>query len=290
MSVLCFTTAKKTEGVVYTKGASEVVLGLCVSYIDSKGKVVSLTAAVKNDILATIEKMAKMSLRTVACAHKTITGIKGSVEADVAESGLILDCIVGIKDPLRPDVIQAVKECQRAGIFVRMVTGDNIETAKAIAAECGILTEGGMAIEGPDFRKLSPSEADKIIPKLQVMARSSPNDKYVLVSRLNGHDLPETAERWSEKYSLPVASFDREKNKLLPGYKEEWAATRTAGEVVGVTGDGTNDAPALKAADVGLSMGLSGTEGTGSYPTFMSPISVQNSQILVAPIVVLLVP
>lgn len=100
-----------------------------------------------------------------------------------------------------------------------MVTGDNIKTAKRIAQDCGILTPTGLAMEGPEFDALSDEEMDKILPRLQVLARSAPEHKLKLVKRLMHN-----------------------------------------GEVVSVTGDGTNDAPALKAADVGLSMGISGTE------------------------------
>jgi Ca2+-transporting ATPase len=127
--------------------------------------------------------------------------------------------VVGIQDPLRPGVAESVRICQKAGVFVRMVTGDNIITAKAIAQECGIFTPGGIAMEGPVFRKLSIYQMNQVIPRLQVLARSSPEDKKILVSQLQ---------------------------KL--------------GETVAVTGDGTNDAPALKTADVGFSMGIAGTE------------------------------
>ncbi|KAJ0359981.1 hypothetical protein COL154_007867 [Colletotrichum chrysophilum] len=99
-----------------------------------------------------------------------------------------------------------------------MVTGDNAVTAKAIASECGIYTDG-IVMEGPDFRRLSDAEMDNMLPNLQVLARSSPEDKRILVSKL-----------------------------------------KALGETVAVTGDGTNDAPALKAADIGFSMGVSGTE------------------------------
>ncbi|KAF2322596.1 hypothetical protein GH714_019695 [Hevea brasiliensis] len=138
----------------------------------------------------------------------------------IPEDNYTLVAVVGIKDPVRPGVKEAVKTCLEAGIIVRIVTGDNINTAKAIARECGILTDDGIAIEGPDFRDKSPQEMEEIIPKLQVMARSSPSDKHKLVTQLRN----------------------------------------VFKEVVAVTGDGTNDAPALAQADIGLAMGIAGTE------------------------------
>lgn len=96
---------------------------------------------------------------------------------------------------------EAVRKAQRAGVTVRMVTGDNIATAKAIARQCGIYTENGIAVEGPNFRAMTPAQVDEILPRLQVMGRSSPDDKYLLVTRLNGNGLPETEEDWLKKHA-----------------------------------------------------------------------------------------
>jgi Ca2+-transporting ATPase len=184
--------------------------------MSDKGVPVRIDATVRDGLEKAIAAMAHQALRVVAMAHKSVENINGEEEADsLTHEGLVLDTLFGIKDPLRPDVIDAVLTCQQAGIFVRMVTGDNIETAKAIAAECGILTEGGIAMEGPEFRKLKTFELDKILPKLQVLARSSPDDKYTLVTRLNGHAIPATREEWEAIH--PGEDFDKSKNELLPG-------------------------------------------------------------------------
>ncbi|KAB1208562.1 Calcium-transporting ATPase 2, plasma membrane-type [Morella rubra] len=143
-----------------------------------------------------------------------------SAHNSIPVSGYTCIGVVGIKDPVRPGVKESVAICRSAGITVRMVTGDNINTAKAIARECGILTDEGIAIEGPEFREKSQEELLELIPKIQVMARSSPLDKHTLVKQLR----------------------------------------TTFNEVVAVTGDGTNDAPALHEADIGQALGIAGTE------------------------------
>ena len=261
MSTLLY-NGKKAGGVSYTKGASEVMLADCSHFTNASGAQVIITAADRSNLEDKIQEMAQKALRTIAIAHRvyeTKSALPKAGDVTAVERNMVLDGIFGIKDPLRPDVPEAVARCQAAGILVRMVTGDNIETAKAIAKECGILTEGGISMQGPEFRVLTPAQLDAVLPNLQVLARSSPTDKHTLVTRLNGKALPENEKEWLEAH--PGRNWAKEKDLLLPGYKEEWTKSRPfGGDVVGVTGDGTNDGPALKAADVGLSMGKSGTD------------------------------
>ncbi|KAK6923960.1 hypothetical protein RJ641_010160 [Dillenia turbinata] len=223
-----FNSEKKRMGVVvelpegglraHTKGASEIILAACDKVISSNGDVVPLDEAFLNQLRATIDQFASEALRTLCIAYMDLD--KFLPQDSIPLSGFTCIGIVGIKDPVRPGVRESVATCRAAGVTVRMVTGDNIITAKAIARECGILTDDGIAIEGPDFRVKSQEELLKLIPKIQVMARSSPLDKHTLVKQLR-------------------TTFD---------------------EVVAVTGDGTNDAPALHEADIGLAMGIAGTE------------------------------
>jgi P-type Ca2+ transporter type 2C len=132
-----------------------------------------------------ITEMASRGLRTLALTYRDLpAGTDVASYEQSPDEDLTLVAIVGIKDPVRKEVPDAVRTCQRAGITVRMVTGDNINTAKHIARECGILTEGGVALEGPVFRKMSEDELQAMLPNLQVLARSSPKDKYLLVSCL----------------------------------------------------------------------------------------------------------
>jgi hypothetical protein len=211
--IFAFNSAKKRSTAIiqlnngrirlYCKGATEWVLKDCTTYLDTNGKSTKLYATKRQEFESFVKEMAESALRTLCLAHRDFPSMS-ALPVNWRESPpdfeeLTMDCIVGIIDPLRSDVKDAVTTAQKAGVTVRMVTGDNIETAKAIARQCGILTEGGMAIEGPMFRELTPAQADEILPSLQVMARSSPDDKYLLVTRLNGHGIPEDQEKWEVK-------------------------------------------------------------------------------------------
>jgi Ca2+-transporting ATPase len=243
VQLIPFDSKRKCMGVViklsngkyrlYVKGASEILLERCSEIIRDPVKGIS-SSPMGNDNRQTltnlIDNYASRSLRTIAMVYRdfdrwpakgarTVEGEKSEAVFEDIFKTMVLLSIVGIQDPLREGVSDAVRICQKAGVVVRMVTGDNLTTARAIATSCGIYTEGGIVMEGPAFRKLGKAEMDKIIPRLQVLARSSPEDKRILVKRL-----------------------------------------KELGETVAVTGDGTNDAPALKTADVGFSMGIAGTE------------------------------
>lgn len=274
--VFSFNSAKKRSTAVvhlrngrvrlYVKGAPEWVLADCTNYLLQDGTCGIMTAAKKNEIEEHLNIMANNARRTLILAHKDFASVNqlpsNWQDNPPDNSGLCCDCVVGIIDPLRDDVQEAVRLAQQAGVTVRMVTGDNLNTACAIAKQCGILQPNGMALEGPVFRTMTPAQVDAILPRLQVLARSSPDDKYLLVTRLNGYAIPADQMEWEIKHKDKVGvSWLTHRDKLLPGYREEWEATRPyGGHVVGVTGDGTNDAPALKAADVGLAMGITGTK------------------------------
>ena len=174
-----FNSVKKRMGVVlelpegglraHCKGASEIILAACEKVINANGEIVPLDEATINYLNDTINQFANEALRTLCLAYMELEN-GFSVENPIPVSGYTCIGVVGIKDPVRPGVKESVAVCRSAGITVRMVTGDNINTAKAIARECGILTDDGIAIEGPEFREKSEEEMIKIIPKLQVIS------------------------------------------------------------------------------------------------------------------------
>ncbi|KAJ5793983.1 ATPase P-type K/Mg/Cd/Cu/Zn/Na/Ca/Na/H-transporter [Penicillium paradoxum] len=215
------------------KGAAEILVAKSTRIVRDPTSELSeapLTDDNRTSLDTIMTTYASRSLRCISLAYRDFDQWppRGAPVSDIDRNQALFEPvfkdmsmlgIFGIQDPVRAGVPEAVYACQRAGVFVRMVTGDNIMTAKAIAQECGIYTPGGIAIEGPKFRKLSTRQMNQIIPRLQVIARSSPEDKKILVNQL-----------------------------------------KKLGETVAVTGDGTNDAQALKNADVGFAMGITGTE------------------------------
>ncbi|XP_042319025.1 plasma membrane calcium-transporting ATPase 4 isoform X2 [Sceloporus undulatus] len=222
---------------MYSKGASEILLRKCTKILDKNGEPRIFKVKDRDEMVKkVIEPMACQGLRTICLAYREFPA---GVEPDWdAENEILSDltciCVVGIEDPVRPEVPDAILKCQRAGITVRMVTGDNINTARAIATKCGILLPGEdfLCLEGKEFNRLIRNEKgeveqeqlDKVWPKLRVLARSSPTDKHTLVKGIIDSTIGEQRQ------------------------------------VVAVTGDGTNDGPALKKADVGFAMGIAGTD------------------------------
>ena len=243
------------------KGAGEMILKCCTHYMDAKGQVTPLDDTSRSNIDQTIKEYARMALRTISIAYRDLEpGQNGENHdepktapiKDVELDRLVLISVLGIYDVIRSEVPDAVKTCQKAGVMVRMVTGDNLVTAMAIAEKCGIITkqeigDDQVCIEGPEFYekmgglicktcgKESPNDCEcdaqkkeervrnfskfkPLMSKLKVLARSRPEDKYLLVTGL-----------------------------------------MQMNQVVAVTGDGTNDAPALSKADVGFGMGITGT-------------------------------
>lgn len=232
------TVIRKPEGGfrVFSKGASEIMLRKCDRILNKEGGIVPFKSKDRDNMVRNvIEPMASEGLRTIGIAYRDFDGEEPSWENEnEILTGLICIAVVGIEDPVRPEVPDAINKCKRAGITVRMVTGDNVNTARAIATKCGILTPGDdfLCLEGKEFNRLIRNEKgeveqeklDKIWPRLRVLARSSPTDKHTLVKGIIDSNIGEQRQ------------------------------------VVAVTGDGTNDGPALKKADVGFAMGIAGTD------------------------------
>ncbi|XP_070686489.1 plasma membrane calcium-transporting ATPase 1-like isoform X2 [Pempheris klunzingeri] len=246
--VYTFNSARKSMSTVlrnhdgsyrmFSKGASEILLKKCCKTLTVNGETKIFKPRDRDSLVKkVIEPMASEGLRTICLAYKDFPASDGEPDWDNEAqilTGLTCISVVGIEDPVRPEVPDAIRKCQRAGITVCMVTGDNINTARAIATKCGILHPGDdfLCLEGKEFNRrirnelgeIEQERIDKIWPKLRVLARSSPTDKHTLVKGI-----------------IDSTVLERR-------------------QVVAVTGDGTNDGPALKKADVGFAMGIAGTD------------------------------
>lgn len=200
---------KEEEAYVYTKGSPEKIISMC-----------KINEEEKRDIEEEIKKYQKKAYRVIAFAHKALSNINDfQWSRELVESEMIFDGFVAISDPLREDVFVSINKCLSSGIDVKILTGDNLITARAISKELDLLNNNHIAVEAKEIEKLSDDKLEKLLPKIRVIARSTPSIKMRVVKTLKG-----------------------------------------LGNIVAVTGDGINDAPAIKSADVGIAMGISGTE------------------------------
>lgn len=214
-------TIHKTENgfVQYTKGAPDVVLSLCTSaYVD--GKRVPMTDEIKTAIMEQNKSMADKALRVLCAAMRTYKDMPSEDAAEL-EQDLCYIGLTGMIDPVRPEVVDAIKECKSAGIRPIMITGDHKDTAVAIAKDLGIITDASQAITGSDLNKISDEDLDNQIENFSVYARVQPEHKVRIV------------KAWKKK-----------------------------GRITAMTGDGVNDAPSIKNADIGIGMGITGTDVT----------------------------
>ena len=204
----------------FTKGAPDVVIGRCTTYLKD-GKPVPMTEAYAAEILSANKAMADKALRVLACAERVYTEKPASFEPEALENDLCFVGLCGMIDPVRPEVKDAIVECRQAGIRPIMITGDHVDTAVAIAKELGIITEGTYAITGAQLNEMSDEEFETKFREISVYARVQPEHKTRIVN-----------------------------------------AWRKAGFVTAMTGDGVNDAPSIKNADIGVGMGITGTDVT----------------------------
>jgi len=209
------------DGVEYksiTKGAPDVILRKCTAY-KSGNQIIQMSDMQREKIERQNEQMANKALRVIAVAYREIKVLPNNIESTAIEDDLIFVGLIGMIDPPREGVKEAVHTCRKAGIKTVMITGDHIATAKAIAKDLGILKGNDLAITGLELDKISQNTLEKNIMNYSVFARVSPEHKVRIVK-----------------------------------------AFQSTGAVVAMTGDGVNDAPALKNADIGIAMGQNGTD------------------------------
>lgn len=205
---------------IICKGAPDVLLPLC-SNVRKGSTSVPLNGMLRQQIMAENDRLAGNAMRIIAVAYRDIEALPK--QNGIPEEHLCFGGLIGMTDPPRPQAKAAVAQCLKAGIRPVMITGDHLSTARAVAAELGILQKNGSALTGPELDRLPPEEMNKKIRSCSVFARVSPEHKVRIVK-----------------------------------------AFRSSGAVVAMTGDGVNDAPALKCADIGCAMGQSGTDAARS--------------------------
>lgn len=221
MRKLMTTVHRDGDGFIqHTTGAPDVVIGKCTSALVG-GKVVQMTDELRLSLAAENKKLADQALRVLASGIRKYTSAPESYEPDEMESGLCFLGLVGMIDPVRPEVKDAINECRSAGIRPIMITGDHKDTAVAIAKELGIIGEGQYAITGAELSKMDAAAFEREFKNISVYARVQPEHKTRIVN--------------------------------------QW---RAAGYVTAMTGDGVNDAPSIKSADIGIGMGITGTDVT----------------------------
>ena len=206
--------------VQYTKGAPDVVLSHCTTYYED-GKQLPMTEEKKEEITAQNKEMADKALRVLCCAMRTYADKPQSEDAADLEQELCYIGLTGMIDPVRPEVLEAIRHCREAGIRPIMITGDHKDTAVAIAKELGIIADESGAITGSELNKISDEDLENEIEKYSVYARVQPEHKVRIV------------KAWKAK-----------------------------GMITAMTGDGVNDAPSIKNADIGIGMGITGTDVT----------------------------
>lgn len=204
----------------FTKGAPDVVIGLCTHVYDN-GQVVELTDERREQILAANKAMADQALRVLALANRTYTEAPTDFSPEALEHDLVFCGLSGMIDPVRPEVTAAIVEAKEAGIRPVMITGDHIDTAVAIAKDLGIVKDASQAITGAELDKISDEDFKTRVTEISVYARVQPEHKARIVD-----------------------------------------AWKSLGNIVAMTGDGVNDAPSIKRADIGVGMGITGTDVT----------------------------
>lgn len=205
----------------FTKGACEILLDRCVGFMEENGQIVPMTEEIKHKVLSKSKEFADKALRVLGAAYREFDSAPTDFSAENLEHDLIFIGFVGMIDPCREEVYDAIKECRSAGIRPVMITGDHIDTAVAIGKDLGIIKEASEAMVGAELDSLSDEELINVVNRCSVFARVQPEHKTRIVK-----------------------------------------AFKAQGFVTAMTGDGVNDAPSIKAADIGIGMGITGTDVT----------------------------